>query len=189
MFRSILTLVFPLVISYGAAGQLSEKRQRSENPGSAPAVVIRTSADARPASYDAGSARFLLSRNETGGRYSVVELQELPGYSTPLHAHRDMDEAFYVLEGTLTAEIAGKRYELTPGASVIIPKGTPHAQGNFGKWPVRLLVTSSPGGIEQFFLDRADLFKTMTPENPEFGKRMAAIIDRNGIDVIGPWKP
>jgi mannose-6-phosphate isomerase-like protein (cupin superfamily) len=190
MFRSFIGLIISLTFTAAAAGQLKDaKYQLETSVVAAPDLIVRTATDASPLKYDAGSARFLLSRRDTGGRYSLVELAELPGYSTPLHIHKDMDEAFYVLDGTLTADIAGKRYELTAGSSVIIPRGTPHAQGNFGKIPVRLLVTTSPGGFEQFFLDRVELFKTMKPENPEFGKRMDAIIEKANIEVVGPWKP
>ena len=184
MFRSFVAFLISLTFALVAFGQLKDEMGQAPNSG-----VVRTTADAKALNYDAGSARFLLSRNETGGRYSLVELAELPGYSTPLHIHEDMDEAFYVLEGTLTAQIAGKKYELSAGSSVLIPRGTAHAQGNFGKTQVRLLVTTSPGGIEQFFLDRVELFKTMKPDHPEFERRMIAIIEKNGIEVLGPWQP
>jgi quercetin dioxygenase-like cupin family protein len=189
MYRSILAVLISLTFALTAAPQLKAERQQDSALAGASTVIVRTAADTQALNYDAGSARFLLSRNETGGRYTLVELAELPGYKTPLHIHPDADEAFYILDGTLTAEIAGKRYELTAGSSVIIPRGTPHAQGNFGKGPVRILVTTLPGGIEQFFLDRVELYKTVKPHQPEFGKRITEIIEKNNIDVLGPWEP
>jgi|SRR5215204_138053 len=33
------------------------------------------------------------------------------------------------------------------GSYVLIPRGTPHAQGNRGKVPARILLTMTPGGL------------------------------------------
>jgi len=189
MSRSVIALIISLTVALAVAGQPKDEKIHQESAAAPSGAIIRTPGDANPMNYDAGTARFLLSREETGGRYSVVELAESPGYSTPLHIHKDMDEAFYVLEGTLTAQIASKKYELPAGSFVLIPKGTAHAQGNLGKTPVRVLVTTSPGGFEQFFRDRVQLFKTLKPEHPEFGKRMTSIIEKNNIEVLGPWQP
>src|SRR5688572_26406856 len=85
--------------------------------------------------YDAGTVRYLATSEDTNGAWSLVELTEMPGYKTRLHRHLHTDEAYYVLEGVLTARIADKTYELPAGSYILIPHGTPHAQGNLGKVP------------------------------------------------------
>jgi quercetin dioxygenase-like cupin family protein len=112
----------------------------------------------------------LASSEDTGGAWSLVEVTEMPGYKTRLHRHNYTDEAYYVLEGVLTAKIADKTYELPAGSYIVIPRGTPHAQGNFGKVPVKVLLTMTPSGFEGSFKDRAELFKTVKPDHPNFTK-------------------
>ena len=58
--------------------------------------------------YDAGTVRYLATAGDTNGAWSLVELTEKPGYKTRLHRHNYTDEAYYVLEGVLTARIADK---------------------------------------------------------------------------------
>ncbi len=66
-----------------------------------PIVAVDTKA-VPPLAYDAGEVRIIATSDTTGSRAGVVELTELPGYETPWHQHDGCDEAFYVLEGTLT---------------------------------------------------------------------------------------
>src|ERR671911_891946 len=42
------------------------------------------------------------SAEQTGGRFSLIEEVAPGGEGTPLHAHPEDDETFYVLEGELT---------------------------------------------------------------------------------------
>jgi mannose-6-phosphate isomerase-like protein (cupin superfamily) len=133
--------------------------------------------------YDAGALRMLASSADTKGAWSLVELKEMPGYHTNLHRHNHTDEAFYVLEGTLTVKINDQTLDYPAGSFVLIPRGTPHAQGNRGKVPVRVLLTMTPGGFERSFLDRAELFKTVKPGDPDFRKRRDEVTKRSGVDV------
>lgn len=129
-------------------------------------------------SYDAGTLRVLVPSSATDGRFSVVELTEHPPYRTPAHVHPEMDESFYVLEGTLALEIDGRSHRLPVGSFVHIPRGTVHAQGSAGDRPVRLLVTLSPGAFERFFVDRVELAKSIQRTDPGFQDRLLEIVRR-----------
>jgi hypothetical protein len=37
------------------------------------------------------------------------------------------------------------------------------------------LLTVTPGGLERFFKDRVELFKTVKPGHPEFPKKLAEL--------------
>jgi hypothetical protein len=52
----------------------------------------------------------------------------------------------------------------------MIPRGTPHGQGNFTSKPVRLLVMVAPAGFERFFRERVKLFKTKGSNKVELEK-------------------
>lgn len=152
-------------------------------------IIAKKAAETVSLPYDAGRVRYLANAEETGGQWGTLELVEGAGYKTPLHRHPRLDEAFYVVEGVLTARIGDDTKEFGPGSFVLVPRGTIHAQGNFGKAPVKLLVITSPSGLEEFFADRVELFKDVKPGHPEFEKRLTAIITDNDIVVVGPWEP
>lgn len=107
----------------------------------------------------------------------------MPGYHTNLHRHNHTDEAFYVLDGALTVNINGGVSEYPAGAYVLIPRGTPHAHGNRGKVPARILLTMTPGGFERSFKDRVELFKTAKRTDPDFRKKRKENAARGSYDV------
>jgi quercetin dioxygenase-like cupin family protein len=145
-----------------ASGVLAQKPAGTES-----GIIAKTAGDAPASAYDGGRVRFLANREETGKQFSIVELTEPAGYKTPLHRHTDADEAFYVVEGELTAQIGdGEVQVFGPGSFVLIPRGTVHAQGNFGTEPVKVLVMTTPGGLDKFFADRVELFKSVKPGDP-----------------------
>lgn len=139
--------------------------------------------------YDAGRVKFIASSADTGGATAVLELIEFPGYKTAWHRHDNCEESFYVLEGTLTIQLADKTYALPAGSYVFIPRGTPHAQGNFTPEPVRLLTTFTPGGFEHFFSDRVELFKSVKPGDPAFPFRFAELRAKHAhwVHILGRW--
>jgi mannose-6-phosphate isomerase-like protein (cupin superfamily) len=131
----------------------------------------------------------LASSDDTHGAWSLVELTEIPGYKTNLHRHNHTDEAFYVLEGVLTVRLNDKTSEYPAGSYVLIPRGTPHAQGNRGKVPVKLLLTMTPGGFERSFQDRVELFKTAKPDDPDFRKKRKdnAVKGNYDVEFLADW--
>jgi len=153
-----------------AETQTKPDKVQSDDDKNIPKMVALRSGEPKELLYDGGTARFLVNSEDTNGAWSLVELAEKPGYHTNLHRHNQTDEAFYVLEGTLTVKIKDKVSEYPAGSYVLIPRGTPHAQGNAGKVPAKVLLTMTPGGFEQSFKDRVELFKTIKPDNPDFRK-------------------
>ncbi|AHM62804.1 cupin [Flammeovirgaceae bacterium 311] len=133
-----------------------------------------------------GTAIIKIYGTSTNNAYSQLELIEFPGYSTPLHLHPLSDEVFYIIEGTLTVYINGETQELQKGSILVIPKGTPHAQGNFTDRKVRVLITLSPSGFENFFVERAAIVKKHPPGTEEYGMKMMKLGETHDIKVLGP---
>ena len=131
-----------------------------------PAVTSRTS--------PCGSIRFLVNSEDTGGAFSMVESNECGKPITDLHRHPDMDESFYVVEGTLTIYAKGRTHTLRPGSYFFVPRGTPHAQGNPCSVANKVLVTFTPAGFERFLRNRNEVLETTTLGSPEFRAAMAA---------------
>ena len=92
----------------------------------------------------------LVSGEQTGGAYSILELWGPQGFATPLHVHRDVDEGFYVIEGELTIWAGDDVTVLNAGDFVLAPRGVPHTIKNTAAGDTHMLVTSTPAGFEDF---------------------------------------
>lgn len=186
--KKILLLVLLASSMFFSFVQVSEAQTKpyktlSEKDKNAPKIISLKSGEPVELTYDAGTMRMLASSEDTNGAWSLVELREMPGYHTNFHRHNYTDEAFYVIEGVLTVKITDKTFDYPAGSYVLIPRGTPHAQGNRGKIPVRVLLTMTPGGFERSFVDRAELFKTVKPDDPDFRKRRDELTKQSKVDV------
>src|SRR3954468_3964509 len=62
------------------------------------------------------------------------------GFIAQLHIHHEDDEAWYVLDGTLTVRGGDRDVNLAAGEGVIVPRGTPHAYRNPADRPTRYLI-------------------------------------------------
>jgi uncharacterized cupin superfamily protein len=102
-----------------------------------------------------------VSGKDTAGAWSAFESLAPAGFGVPLHLHHSQEEWFWILEGELVFEVGGKRYDLTPGSSLLAPRKIPHRWKNFTASVARFLILAQPtGGLEQFF----DEFALLTPE-------------------------
>ena len=131
--------------------------------------------------------RVRLIQGQPGGAYSAVEWASQTGVTgTPLHVHRETDEAFYVLEGTF-GFLAGERaFEGGAGAFVFAPKGLEHAYWNAGKTSAKMLITISPPGFERYFGELAEgLEAAGDDEQAAMGVRKA-LSEKHDIEVVGP---
>lgn len=63
-----------------------------------------------------------------------------PRWIAPLHLHRNDDEAWYVLEGTLCVRVGQDVVEAHAGSAVFVPRGTAHTYWNPGPGLVRYLL-------------------------------------------------
>jgi Cupin domain len=105
------------------------------------------------------------SGQSTGGALSLFE--ELPPMAdTPAHVHSNEDELFYVLEGEHVIEVGDRELRIGPGGSVFAPRGIPHSQRRVVPGEGRLLVVTTPGGLDGFFreLAAADAAGTLGPD-------------------------
>jgi len=64
-------------------------------------------------------------------------------YIAPLHVHLLDDEAWYVLEGTLTVRVGEHDVTVPSGGAVLVPRGTPHTFWNPRSEPTRYLIAMS----------------------------------------------
>ncbi len=86
------------------------------------------------------TAVFKADGAETAGAWSVSEWLLQPRSPGPgEHAHEDADDAFYVLEGTVTFILDDKVADAPAGSFVLAPAGVRHDFENRSDKPARLL--------------------------------------------------
>lgn len=116
-------------------------------------------------------ATFLLTGDQTGGRYTSFVSVTAPGCGPPPHWHEYEDEWFYVMEGKVEFLRHGEWTEVPPGTSVFMPRGTVHSFRNVGDTPLKQLIHTAPSGFETFFTRCAAEF------NREGGCDMAKVAE------------
>lgn len=93
-------------------------------------------------------AVFKADEAETANRYSVSEWWLEPDTAGPgAHSH-DEDDAFYVLEGTMSFLLDGQWVDCPRGSFVLAPAGAVHDFQNRGSVRAGVLNLSAPGGFE-----------------------------------------
>jgi quercetin dioxygenase-like cupin family protein len=130
---------------------------------------------------------FKVVGKDTGGAFSVAEVDAGPELGPPPHVHRDADESFYILEGTFDFSLAGQAFSAGAGAFVHLPKGVVHTHRAGGGAPARALVIQSPAGVERFIEEAGTpatnpSVRPAPPEMAELG-RIVAIAQKHNIEV------
>jgi mannose-6-phosphate isomerase-like protein (cupin superfamily) len=114
----------------------------------------------------------------TGGAYTVIELSLPAGAGAPTHVHQREDEVFYIIEGSCEILINGERHLAETGAMVVLPKKTAHGFRNPGESPNRILITATPGGLDSYFEEIAQV----QANDPEAGQKVALINQKYEIN-------
>jgi quercetin dioxygenase-like cupin family protein len=118
---------------------------------------------------------------QTNGSLTVLEFVIGPGHGPALHTHLREDELWYVLEGDFRFRAGEAMLTASAGGLAFGPRGTPHAFQNIGDATGRLLVITTPSGLERFFEDFAALPPGLT--GPE---ALAAVGHANWVEFTGP---
>ncbi|HTF28197.1 MAG TPA: cupin domain-containing protein [Flavitalea sp.] len=95
-------------------------------------------------------ATVLKSYDDTGGLYTLGELEVAPGGGNTLHIHTAFEETFTVVRGELGVVLQNRLYILRPGESITVPKNTPHHFVNKSNESIICHVKFVPGH-EDFF--------------------------------------
>jgi mannose-6-phosphate isomerase-like protein (cupin superfamily) len=75
---------------------------------------------------------------------SLAEATVPPGGSTLLHRHPVSEELYHALSGEGVMTLGGEAFPISPGDTVRIRPGAPHALKNTGEAPLRILCCCSP---------------------------------------------
>ena len=187
--RELLVSAVPILAAHNA---LSEFVQAQQIPASASSkrsesATAITSEQAKTYSMmGRGEARLLVTGEQCGGAFFLGDFREFPGFVTQLHRHPNTDEQFYVLEGVLSMYFDGKWHDFSSGTLGLIPRGTPHAQGNHTNANVRFIGSGNPAGFEKLFPAVDELIKRgFKPPDPAFFAEMAKIWPKCDTEPLG----
>jgi quercetin dioxygenase-like cupin family protein len=96
---------------------------------------------------------FIKVGSATGSDNLALGTQQVPvGAGIPIHRHFQMDEAFYVLEGSGIFILNDVRHPFEKGGTIFIPKNSWHGFAN-PDHELLLLWIVSPAGLDGFFRD------------------------------------
>jgi mannose-6-phosphate isomerase-like protein (cupin superfamily) len=125
-------------------------------------------------------ARFMISGDESGGGFSLLEHPMSPrALAAPLHRHNREDEYSFILEGRVGALLGDEKLVGGPGDLIFKPRNQWHTFWNAGDEPARLLEIISPAGFEKFFEELADMGGVLKAGE----EALAELCARYGLDM------
>ncbi|SRR6266571_2013669 len=124
---------------------------------------------------------------ETEGQLAMLDQTMPPGYVVPRHIHHREDEAWYLLEGSMTFFCGEHAIEALKGSWIFAPRGIAHTF-KVGADGARALTLSFPSGFADFVAEMGEPAPTLTlpAPGPVDEKRLAEVAARHGIEIIGP---
>jgi quercetin dioxygenase-like cupin family protein len=143
------------------------------------------------ASRTAGVVVLKATGQDTAGAYALRENVMQPGQGPGPHRHDAVDEAWYVLEGTMTFLAGTEVIEVPAGGFVLVPRGVTHAFTNRHDEAARFLVLFSPPGLETMFEELHELQQSSSGGvDPQVRAALQARYGTKTVEVPpGIWPP
>ena len=153
-------------------------------------ATINTPPEGRTIAVVGDVYRFLVTGEETNGKYALWEALVPPGGGPPPHVHSREEEGFYILEGEITFTINGERVVAKAGTFANMPVGTPHAFKNESGQPAKMLISVAPAGLEKMFFEvgvpLADGATTALPPAKAEIEKLLAVSPGYGVEILPP---
>ena len=126
--------------------------------------------------------------DDTGGRATVVEFVNPPGFAPPLHRHLHEDEMFLVLAGTATFTCDDETFTATEGDFVLLPAGLPHSFVVAPSGPLRTLQITTPAGFEDYaaMVGEPAAERRLPDPGPVDPVVLAHAGRLHGVEILGP---
>jgi quercetin dioxygenase-like cupin family protein len=147
-----------------------------------PTVKVMPSGEQKTIMLFAVRFDYKVTGADTGGALAALEVTIPPRTLVKPHNHSREDECTVVLEGTVGARVGDRIVEAGTGASMVKPRGVPHAMWNAGPEPARVLELLSPGGLEDYFEELAPALRAKIPP-----AEYDALAHRYGLTIQNDW--
>jgi quercetin dioxygenase-like cupin family protein len=127
--------------SISAAGQQPSKQGNALDPQQGEHLIH----------FRDGGNIFIKVSSATGSEHFAIGTQQIKvGTGVPVHRHYQMEESFYVLDGSGVFILEDVRHPIQQGSTIFIPKNHWHGFVNSDR-ELLLLWIVSPAGLEGFF--------------------------------------
>ena len=143
-------------------------------------------------SIGGSSYRILISGEQTGGSYAVIDMLVPPGGGPGPHAHKHFQEMFYVVDGEVEFKREGGKYLAKKGSFANIPLGgAVHSFKNTTDKLAHLLCTVVPSGLDSFFQEigkpvESGTFLPPSPLSPEELVKLKSLGEKYGQEFYPP---
>jgi quercetin dioxygenase-like cupin family protein len=132
-----------------------------------------------------GLYEVLLSSEETNGAATIMQMTMRKEMGPPPHIHHGVTETVYVVDGTISCDVDGRKVEAGPGSLLRFPADTP--ERFVPTSDTRVVVTYEPGGMDKFFAEAGEPAQRRelppTPAGPPDVERLAKIGARYGLEL------
>ena len=129
-----------------------------------------------------GSLRlnFLIDDADNGGKLAMFEMTAPERAKVPVaHYHRDFEEVWYGLGGTLTVTVDGTAHRLKSGDALFVPRGAVHRFDNLDAGDARALITLTPAVAGKKYFE--EIATVVNAGGPPDMARVKAIMDKYGL--------
>jgi quercetin dioxygenase-like cupin family protein len=100
--------------------------------------------------YIAHTFSFLASGKDTANAFALIHCYFRKGFMPPAHYHKLEDESFYMLDGVIDFHVGDKKFKVSAGEFIVLPKNVPH-HFNLISDTAKALLMITPAGFEVFF--------------------------------------
>ncbi len=181
-----LFLVIAAVLTVAVGGCSKATPQREETPHAVPKAIVLGPGEGRTIQMSPVEQVVIkLGNGESGSDFEFAEVKLKPNGGPPEHIHFELDEAFYVMRGTVRVKIGEEIIEAKQGSFVFIPRGTRHAFVNSGTEDGTLVAVSSAVGLEAYLREIAEALRKMPPGPPDM-EALAPILEKYKVEIVGP---
>jgi quercetin dioxygenase-like cupin family protein len=124
-----------------------------------------------------------VTKQMSGGAYSLFEQIAPPGTAIPMHTHRTDEETMVVLEGHILCRLGDDAFGVGPGDVIHLPAGLPHGWRSDGDVPAVLLVMFSlmPDS------DYEGMFRRLAATDLEDFETGERVTSANALEVVFPF--
>lgn len=154
IFLGIYRRFIPPVAGGFAAGCLLVSGIAANAQGAASTGYVLAPSEGEHLIQRGGNIFIKADPTKGSNRLAMGTQQILAGVGIPAHRHVDMDEAFYVIEGTGTFVLNDAPHRIEKGGSIFIPKNSWHAFQNPDS-ELLLLWIVTPPQLAAFFREFA----------------------------------
>lgn len=140
-----------------------------------------------------GNYRIVMSGEQTGGAYAVIDMIVPPNSGPTPHAHAGFQESFFILEGEVEVKTEEATYTAPAGTFVNIPMGgIIHCFKNKTDKMARLWCVVVPAGLDAFFMElgrpvaQGEFPPPPPPPSPEVMAHIKAVAEKYGQVLYPP---